>query len=269
MRLLLAILSFISIAHADAPSLLGLCHPQFDCKHVNRLYHGKSQVVAGWIENTFGTECKCADTLLQDDRPKVVRIHLANGPCMRNRRCGPYEVFYGYNAASAGREFAQKRGKAVRKFQRVLARAKKRLDSAKAPLQCLVSPCLECDLNAAARRGMFELIRDTMPGCTLVDNPFRQRCIKGTICEKHGDKITVKAPCIADLDGTNGATIDLAKWAESVKHCQIRFYWEPWMNCINGEFIDPRKRICRYAKSVFDFTRETICQYFYPSSAIC
>lgn len=268
---ILAILCLVvsNLAYADAPSLLGLCHPQFNCTNVKKLYDGQETIIAGWLENTFGESCKCADALLSDPRPKVIRVHLVNGPCMRNKRCGKYEVFSGYTAAGASREFGRGKGRAVRRFQKVLARAKQRIEAAKGEVKCFVSPCLECDLDDKARRNMLRLVHDALPSCYLVDNPLRQRCIKGTICEKHGEHIKVQAPCIADLDGTNGATIDIQKWANSVKHCELSYYWEPWMNCIRGEFIDPRKRSCKHPRSVFKFTKETICRYFYQSSDTC
>jgi hypothetical protein len=37
--------------------------------------------------------------------------------------------------------------------------------------------------------------------------------------------------------------------------CDLRYYWEPWYNCIrSAKFVDPRARDCRYSGSKF---RET------------
>lgn len=269
MRWLIALLAFTATAQAQGPSYLGLCHPKFSCDAAIKSYDGQETIVAGWLENTFASDCKCADRLLQDARPKVVRVHIANGPCMRNKRCGKYEILYGQTAASASREFIRGRGESVVKFKRVLERLRIRLSKAVGPTTVYVSPCLECDLNGRARRVMGALVSSALPGCNLVDNPYRQSCLTGTTCEKHGTNPRLSAPCIMDLDGIDGATIDVKKWVDKYRHCDLTYYWEPWMNCIRGKFIDPRSRNCKYDSSLFEYTRGIICQYFYPLSDTC
>ena len=268
MRWLLLLLAVVSSAHAQAPSLLGLCHKDWNCTATLEMYADQDVIVAGWLEGTFANDCQCADRLLNDARPKIVRIHLVNSPCMRNKRCGRYEALYKQTAASASRQFVSGKGIAVTRFKRVLARAKARLDKA-VNVTCYVSPCLECDLYGPARRVMAAMVSAALPNCQLVDNPYRQRCIRGTICEGHGVAPRVSQPCIVDLDGIDGATVDIQKWVEQYQHCDLRYYWEPWMNCIRGDFIDPRARNCRYNKRIFDYTKERLCRYFYPLSDTC
>jgi hypothetical protein len=31
------------------------------------------------------------------------------------------------------------------------------------------------------------------------------------------------------------------------------------MNCIRGSFVDPRKRDCKYDKSMYDYTKGILC----------
>ena len=134
-------------------------------------------------------------------------------------------------------------------------------------LTCYVSPCLECDLNANSRRILTNILFAALPVCNVVDNPYRQRCLPGYTCEQHGENPTLSAPCIVDMDGSDGATIDLKKWVAKYKHCDLSFYWEPWMNCIRGKFVDPRSRNCSYGKSIFE---GALCRSFlHPSSATC
>lgn len=251
-----------------APSLLGICHKTWDCDATVKLYDGQDKLVLSWLENTFNRDCKCAQRLLNDARPKIVRVHIANSPCMRNKRCGRYEVLYGQTAASASREFIRGKGISVTRFVEVLNRLKTRLDNI-SNLTCYVSPCLECDLNGKARRIMADMVSAALPYCNIVDNPYRQRCLRGITCEKHGDKPGVSQPCIVDLDGTDGSTIDVKKWVEEYKDCDLTYYWEPWMNCIQGDFIDPRKRNCSYDSSIFESTKGILCQYFYPLLDTC
>lgn len=252
-----------------APSLLGMCHKDWNCDATVKLYNGQESIVTGWLENTFGSSCSCADRLLQDPRKKIVRVHLINSPCMRNKRCGRYEVLYKETAASASRKVLRNDRRFMAKFNRVVETTKKRLEQATGELECYVSPCLECDLYEKPRRILADIVSAALPMCRLVDSPHRRRCLKGTTCELHGESPSLAQPCIVDLDGVDGATINVRSYAERYRHCDLQFYWQPWMNCINGEFIDPRKRRCSYSSAVFRNVRGVLCQYFYPWSDIC
>jgi hypothetical protein len=252
---------------AAAPSFLGLCHKDWNCDATVKLYDGQETIISGWIENTFNRSCPCADTLLNDPRKKIIRTHLIQSPCLRNKRCGRYEALWGYTVASASRAALKPKSRLRVRFARILETFRRRIEGK--DVTCYVSPCLECDLYEPSRRVLAGLVSDALPNCSLVDNPFRRRCLRGTICEKHGDKPRVSEPCIVDLDGTDGSTIDLPNWVARYKHCALSYYWEPWMNCIRGEFVDPRKRNCNYSTSTFEATKGLLCQYFYLSSDIC
>jgi hypothetical protein len=225
---------------AAPPSLLGMCHKTWDCKRTEALF--KSKIVTGWIENTFGEACACADKLLQSEKPKVIRIHLVNSPCMRNRRCGRYELLYGETKVSASRKIVRGDRRILERFNAILERAAKRIESSKGRLQCYVSPCLECDLNANARRILLDAVSARLSNCVLVDNPHGQSCLKGYVCESHGANPKVRKPCIVDMDGKDGRELNVNSWVEKYRSCDLRFYWEPSMNCIGGSFIDPRRR---------------------------
>lgn len=240
--LLLAVLMLISVhARADGLSYLGMCHPTWDC---DASLQGWSSEPLGWLENTFGTRCQCVDRFLSFPQPKVIRAHLINSPCMRNNRCGAYEVLHGETAASASRKIVRGDKRLLRKFNRVLERFRERLSKATGELTCYVSPCLECDLYEPARRVLANLVSAAVPNCRIVDNPYRRRCLKEYICEKHGKNPNLAAPCIVDLDGIDASEVSLNKWLVKYSHCDIRFVWSTWMNCLSDKFIDPRKRKC-------------------------
>lgn len=266
MRWLLAVLFSIAPAYA-APSLLGVCHKDFPCRQVNNLYHGLEQVELGWLENTFGQDCRCVDSLLNDPRPKIIRAHLIQSPCMRNKRCGRYEALWGYTAASGSRAAQNPRSRLRRRFTRILETFKRRVEGKE--LTCYVSPCLECDLYEPARRVLANLVSAAVPSCNVVDNPYRRKCLPGYTCEQHGVNPKLTAPCIVDLDGIDGTLVDMKSWVARYKHCDLSYYWEPWMNCIRGSFVDPRSRNCKYNAGTFKATKDLLCQYFYPSSGIC
>jgi len=270
MRIILVLLALTATAQAQGMSYLGMCHAKWNCEATMRTWSGKDKIVTGWLEQTFGEDCKCADRILHDKRDKVIRVHLLNSVCMRNKRCGRYEPLYGYTPASASRAILRGDKRLLRKYDRLLLRLKARLEKSKGAVQCYVSPCLECDLNERARRTLLNRAAIVLPYCSLVDNPLRAKCIKGYICEKHGERPNVTRPCIVDLDGTDGRQVNLKEFAKRYRACDIRYYWEPFMNCIKGSFVDPRSRKCDFGVDLFTKTRRLICQYFsHPSSGTC
>lgn len=274
MRVLITILlvSLYAPQAAAAPSYLAMCHKDWNCKATLQTLAAQDAVVTGWIENTFNAKCPCGDKVLKLPNPKIIRVHLMNSPCMRNRRCGRYEVLYGYSKASASRAVHIRGSRLNRRFNAVLERFKRRLATAQAPVQCYLSPCLECDLDGPARRALLNRVSVALPSCILVDNPYRQRCLRGFVCERHGHDVPEFKPCITDMDGLDGATVSVRRWVANSQQCAIRYYWEPWMNCntgIGGTFVDPRKRECGFRLKNFDRTTGILCRYFYPSSDTC
>jgi hypothetical protein len=274
MRVLITILAVSLYAQpvSAAPSYLALCHKDWNCAATLQTLGSQDAVVTGWIENTFNSQCPCGDKLLALPNPKVVRVHLANSPCMRNRRCGRYEVLYGYSKASASRAVHIPGSRLNRRFNAVLERFKKRLAKAQSPVQCYVSPCLECDLDGRARRALLNRVSLALPGCILVDNPHRQSCLQGFVCERHGHSVPELEPCITDMDGLDGTKVAVKTWVAKSRQCAIKYYWEPWMNCnpaMGAPFIDPRKRHCGFRLKNFDRTTGILCRYFYPLSDIC
>jgi len=234
-------------ATAIPNSLLGMCHKKWDCERTENLF--KHTIVTGWVESTFGEKCACADKLLSSPKPKVIRVHLVNSICMRNRRCGRYELFYGETRVSASRKIIRGDKRILEGFNRILERAAVRIETSKGNLRCYISPCLECDLSASARRILLDLVSARLPNCVLVDNPHRQSCLEGYVCESHGESPKVRKPCIVDMDGVDGRLLNVKSWVEKYRSCDLRFYWEPWMNCntaVGGRFVDPRKRVCRF-----------------------
>jgi hypothetical protein len=242
LRIICILVHIYALEASAAPSLLGACHRNFDCARAEKLYSGQDKLIISWLENTFGHKCQCLEKLLNDARPKIIRAHLIQSPCMRNRRCGRYEALWGYTAASASRAARNPRSRLRQRFATILERFRRRIQGKE--LTCYVSPCLECDLYEPARRELANLVSAALPTCNIVDNPYGRRCLSGFTCEKHGVNPKLSAPCIVDLDGIDGATVDVKKWVAKYQHCDLSFYWEPWMNCLSETFVDPRKRTC-------------------------
>lgn len=266
MKVLIVLLALMATAQAQGASYLALCHSSTDCKAVKRTWSGQDTIITGWLEQTFGSQCKCADELLQSRKAKVIRVHLVNSPCMRNGRCGKYELLYGETADSASKKVRRGNRQFLHKFDRIVRRFRNRLTRATGSVQCFVSPCLECDLDGRARTLLAARVSAMLPGCNIVDNPFRAACLPGYVCEKHGASPRLTAPCIVDLDGVDGTDINVDKFASRYRHCDIAFYWEHWMNCIRGPFVDPRKRDCKYDRSMYDYTKGILCHSFLGQS---
>ena len=251
MRCLFVLLALMATAHGQALSYIGLCNKTWDCKQT--LAGFDKRITTGWLEVSFGHRCECADRILQSPKPKTIRVHLINSPCMRNKRCQRHDVLYGYTVASANRALGHPKSRLLRKFNHAVLRLKRRLEKAQGRLTCYVSPCLECDLGHK-RKTLFTLLRSLVPNCNLVDNPLRGQCLGGTICERHGTDTNVSNPCLYDLDGTHIKSVsDLESIADKVAQCDVKFYWESWMNCNEGsQFIPPSKRRCNITKRKID-----------------
>lgn len=246
MRVLVVLLAMMITAQAQGVSYIGLCNKTWDCDKTILAWDDKP-IVFGWLEQSFGNACRCVEQVLQTERDKTFRVHLINSPCMRNNRCQRRDALYGYNVATANRAVHKPKSRLRRKFQRTVTRVYNRLMRAKGSFTCYVSPCLECDLNDNARKVLLDIVSADLPNCVLVDNPLRPSCLPGYTCEKHGPDTDLRKPCLYDLDGT---TVDedheLKRIGRKVRRCDIKFYWEPWMNCNYGaRFIPPSFRQCK------------------------
>ena len=225
-------------------SYLGLCSESWNCADVLKTWEGQRRIVTGWLERSFAPGCACADKILSSSKPKVVRIHLINSPCLRNRRCEKHDYFAGMTVAEARNAVATRDRKFFSRFGRVVRRLKRRLGRARGTLSCYVSPCLECDLGPE-RSVLLRILSRRMPECVPVDSVWNQPCLRGYTCEKHGPAPSLRKPCIADMDGDDAFEIDIEQFRRKTAHCDLQFLWRPWMNCIkDGPFIPPSRRQC-------------------------
>ena len=231
MRTLVVLLAFMATAQAQGVSYIGLCNHSWDCNALMQTWKGRP-IITGWLAESFGSRCQCADTVLKSKKEKTIRVHLINSPCMRNNRCEKSDVLYKQSIASASRKMAKPRSDVRRKFNRVLEQFKRQIEASKGQLTCYVSPCLECDLYGPARKAMLSAVSAALPACMPVDNPLKGSCLPGTVCERHGSDPGLSAPCIADLDGEELYNdVDIRRYYRKTKQCDLRMYWSSWMNC--------------------------------------
>ena len=257
--LTLGLITTCSSSSADSLSLIGLCNPTWNCKATLQAFRGQKEIRVGWLENSFGTECRCANRLLKSSKPKVIRVHLANGPCLRNKRCGKHEVFAGETIKSAQAKIKNKNKRLLKRFKKVARAFAAKIAESRGELTCYVSPVLESDFDGRTRKLLRAVTARYLPNCSLVDNPLRGTCLRGDICERHGPTPNLSSPCIADLDGVSADEVSVSKFVRSTKACDMSFIWTPAMNCNQPHsraFVDPKKRNCEpYTKDYRAFRR--------------
>lgn len=236
-------------ASADLPpngghSLIGICHPDYPCEKAERLFDGEDVIRFGFLGTTFGTSCPCVEKLIEKKRPKVVRVHAVNGPCLRNKRCGRYEPFAGETIQSAEKKLKRGNKRLLRKVERAVQVVAPLIPN-RGDVECYCSAVLETDFSQDVRRKLGLLCQKHLPHCRVVDNPTKLPCVPGMVCEVHGSTPRLTPPCIADIDGelNHNASAFFSRY----RRCIAAFDWYPRYNCLQipGPFIDPRRRQCR------------------------
>jgi hypothetical protein len=240
-------------------SYLGMCHKDWPCEKSLKVFDGLEVKRVGWLHMTFGPpQCPCAQRFLELSGEKEIRVHLTNGTCFkeRGRICGPQEPFRSLSILEASRKLERNNPQLIDRLELSWKRLKPLLRKAEAAgVKVYLSPCLECPLSQKARRRMISLASEMFPGTIMVDSVLTQRCLKGSVCEKHGARPRVKSPCLVDTDGISFLDIDISRFTASAASCDIGFLWSRGMNLLPEKkgFIDPRKRKGKDAPSEWEF----------------
>lgn len=159
---------------------LGLCSKNYSYSNFIRSFNDSKVIRTGWLDNTFNARgCPNAERLIRESKPLDLRIHILNGPGLRNQRLERHEIHYGYTLASLERAIKRNDPRFIRKFRARLLRLKSLLAKRRGEMSVMISPCLECDLSKPQR---LKLLRETarvFPAYPLVDNPLRDTCLRG------------------------------------------------------------------------------------------
>lgn len=214
---------------------------QKNCSAMLAQYGRLPTVRASVLWNTPGTNTDCYNRMVGMANFSAIEIHLTNGPCQRNRRCGRYEfVFDPRNPAA---------------FSAYASDAYNRLIPQLRPSQtCYISPELEGNRDPATRKQMMDLAYAAFKGrCFAVDNPLKGQHlgIPGTYFEQHGTPNSLGAPCIWNNDGTSISPGGVRQTIWKYDQCVLAAYWTLSDNCNVGlsGFVDPRlRRNCTGAK---------------------
>lgn len=230
-------------------SYIGMCSSKFPCAQALKEHTG----AIGYLADAFGYKCACVAKALSQEKTKYVRVHIANGTCFpeRGRTCGFYDVFRGERVQSAEKKVRKRDPVIMARYRSRLRQTSKMLKSAKAHVVLRYSLCLECPLSNKARGVLLKESLRFFPRDSIVDSVLSQKCLKGTICERHGElpKFAPKERCIADLDGVSLFDANIEGLNSAASQCEAIFYWTPGFNLLasgyTGPFIAPYRRTYR------------------------
>lgn len=256
-------------AHAQVrcASYLGACSQRFPCDAALAALSGLDKPCMGWLHTTFGTRCECPRRFLTLAHNKVARVHVINGSCFpeRGRRCAKDEVFANESIPSADKKLRTKNPAILRKYRRKLQELRRVLSVASEGTDVYISPCLECPVGDRARRVLVDETRKVFPSFPIVDSVLTQRCLRGTVCEKHGSRANPPAPCIVDTDGESYLDMNMPAWFERTRQCEQQHLWTLRFNMLCPEytsFVPPLRRTCGPTRDDLRVLREWL---FYDS----
>lgn len=288
LAVLLPCTSFSEVLVGVSP--FGLQSDNFSCEDLlsslDQFNKPKDKFAVAFLYNTFGNNNNCLFTLLSDPRLKAIMIHLFNGPCLRNTRCGKYEVFSGLSLRSADIKLRKDNPQLWQKLEEQMQSLSLLLKNNKRPdTSCYVSGVLESNFSKRTTRKINKKLRQYFPECKIVYNPmlpepnFRPGFLGADVLESHGPTPYFSTrQCIANTDGTdldfrkrralNNNSIPERKIIPYLKKnskCEIVFLWIREDNCTafnkRGKFIDPRKRQCTNPKNVFSLRVKKLVEF--------
>lgn len=234
-----------------------------------------------FLYNTFGTNYRCYKKLIRQSKGRLatVEVNLINEPGHRNRRLGSYEFLHGISSPKAYEKLLiSENAKLRQKFAKYVKPLKAQLALLPPNTQCLINPGLESNVSEKAGRVLIQWTREEFPNCRTVWNPLdasfrKQGSMAGAdLLEGHGVTPPLEKACIFNLDGTDisfpsrksrlpeGGYVEAGNSLQQViatyaQKCEIVFLWTVEDNCnYDTRFVDPRRRDCRRAKSVFPLT---------------
>lgn len=246
-RLLLAMAVLIPAAMAQDVGMdfLGLQHPRFPVARTAELL--PDGFVGGHLDWTFGASLANVERLLETGHIKRWRVHIFNGPGLRNRQLGRYEPHFGYSITSFSKAW-ERTDAGLARHLRSRARLYCRLFARFPGTTLQISPTLESNLTHRAFRAQARVVHRGCPMAQVVENPVAGvSSARGFTLERHGIKAMVSSPCIVSLDGDSVEDIrpsELSAFLAEFRKCETAYLWSRTFNgrLATGDFIDPRAR---------------------------
>lgn len=196
---------------------LGLCSTKYNYQNFISQFREATTIRTKYLDNTFNVDGQCpnARKLMREPKALDLMLVLLNGPGLRNGRLERHEIHYGYTITSLDKAIRQKKKSFLDKFRVRLAKGKRIFMDRSAPFNLLINTCLECDLSKESRKILNEVAHEYFPNAIYVDNPLRDSCIPGLLCEKHGAKASPSGVGSVDLDGEDYDAVDQKKYAQA------------------------------------------------------
>lgn len=259
--------------------LLALQQKNFQSQKAIRFSQSRNSL--GILDWTFGTEPSPVVSYLRGVNPRIFRIHIINGPCIRNGNCGPYEISHGYNKASFDLQIRARN-------PRILSWYKSRIQlwhtiSNQFPeTEFIISPELEHDLSTESWRVLADATLSVWPGVRLSNSPdggVPAQLYQNALLERHGNK-NIGDANIVSLDGVDATQINMQDLLRRVAGKKLFEVWQGPYNCRIGVWQDPRVRTVCPPSSVFELLSHitdplppaprftgTQCRKIYPFTA--
>lgn len=221
---------------------LALQYPRFQANTSYQFLPANASI--GMLDTTFGTDLAPVKAILGRIKPKYLRVHFFNGPCVRNGNCGSYEPVKGYSIGTLDTALKTRNPGLMKKLK---DRVKLYCDLIpQYPYTTfLFSPVLEHNLSQAGYRAAADAVLSVCPGVQLVNSGMSKPTdrYKGAWLEDHGDTPRTSAD-IGSPDGTSITDMDIDAYKTRTNSFKVVFAWERVYNCRTNSaiFTDPRKR---------------------------
>lgn len=229
--------------------VLALMHNRTDAKAIGRRI--KPGTPIGVLDYTFGTDIQHVRDLLSGGRVGVLRVHLINAVCARNRRCQPSDGV-AYRKDSKGLDRAIRNGEADSQVRNRVRVFKLLFDEFHVPTW--ISPLLEHDQSQEAWVHLGRLIKEEWPVVRLVNSPhsgYGGNAL-GALIEHHGS--TPSRDNMSSLDGDDLYSLGSSgrqRWRDRTRGEIATLSWTQQANCLgSGKWVAPLKRTnCLTARS--------------------
>jgi hypothetical protein len=231
------------LSYSIGQDTLAIESPYFNVQNAIRLLPQGAPL--GALHNTFSASLANLDAAIAGLHPTAVRIHLINGPGIRNGQSGPYEIGKGYSKASFSAALEHSDPKII-KYIKGSTALYKALSEKYPATQFLISPELEHDLSIRAWHVSADAVASVWPSVTLVNSPDGGIPIdhyRNALVERHGSNPQSDAS-ITSLDGAEATDSNISGFLARSPNARIKFIWDRSYNCRHdsGAFEDPRAR---------------------------
>lgn len=225
---------------------LALNLEKFDAEKASKFFNRGAPL--GVLDNTFSANVSHSRRSLTLLAPNYFRVHLINGPCIRNGNCGRYEIGYGYNKTTFNAAL-EKRAPKILKYLRERTAVWRQVASESPSTTFILSPGLEHDWTQAAFTVAADTVLGVYPGVQLDNSPdggaYAGR-YAGAWVERHGTNFQPDAD-IVSMDGAEGTDISINAFNKRVQaspRLKIAYTWSRVYNCRdqNPKWTDPRAR---------------------------